>query len=79
MAQRKTKTPGYIEFGSAEHEALLNSKATTDPEAQAKLEAALNAGAPPTMDEISAKRKTPINKYTWPKGKPMFDGWARQG
>jgi len=70
---------GIIAHGSDEHKALLGITEGMDPDAKAKLEAALNAGPPPTMNAISAKRKTPINKRTWPSGKEMFDGWKRQG
>jgi len=69
------KKADYIKHGSDEHKALLGIDRQEDPEAKAKLQAALDAGEPPVM----SNKPGGVNRQTYRQGQVIIDGWVRQG
>ena len=78
MAPRKKISEPAIPFGSDKHRAFLGIDREKDPVRVAELEEQL-AAVPEPMPEEHRARKMPVNRYSWPAGKKMTDGWVRQG
>lgn len=78
----------YVEHGSDEHAALLGLNgplSERDPERRADLEAALEAGAPPTAAELAIKAnrprpdKNPVTRANYRPGDEIMAGFHRVG
>lgn len=76
MAPRRKAKADHIEHGSAKHKALLGIDRQEDEKEKAKLQAALDAGAPPVMAE---NKRPSVNRRNYQQGQVIIDGWTRQG
>ena len=76
MADKKG-IPGYVEFGSAEHRALLGIDRVRDPEERAKLEEQLKTRPEAVSKRQPVKLSVPTTREG--EGEEIIDGWRRRG
>ena len=74
--KQQNTNPSYVEFGSAQHAALLGVETTEDPAERAKRQQALETKPVPVSN---LDHKKPINKRTYNPGEPIMGGWKRRG
>lgn len=77
MPTAKKPFPGYIEYGSDEHKAMIGLVKTQDPEERAKLEEQLKV-----KPEVVSKRRPiaeALPQTRNERGDDIIDGWRRRG